>query len=226
MVVGMDVDELKSRMRRDYQNEVVSYPMPAPQPRPQLPPVAARKPRVVKKIRQNNRKLWIIVVIGGMFLIGGVVGVWFLRPHPIPAQAPVSTGPVPAAISHAVNFPVYYPDQKKLPAGYVLDINSFSLPIQNGVAYNVNYDTNKKIVFSVQIKPADTEIQSFNGNYIPLRIDYQTPIGQAEIGAYNNHGDVQTMVSVPTKTNAWIIITAPYNINQDQLKQVLGSLRQ
>lgn len=167
--------------------------------------------------------LWLIIV----FVIAGVAtGAWLhWRPHQT-HTLPKPASPVPAAVSQAVSFPVYYPDQAKLPAGYVLDLNSFKTPVKNGVAYSVSYGNNQKLVFSLQAKPSANELESFKANYIPLRIDYQTDIGQAEIGAYNNHGNVQTLISLPTKTNTWIIITAPYDTNQDKLKKVLNSLKQ
>jgi hypothetical protein len=109
-----------------------------------------------------------------------------------------------------------------LPPGYNLNTNSFNLsPDKKGVYYSVSYGANKKIVFSVQVKPTDNELQSFNSNYIPLRVDYQTPIGQAEIGAYHS----QTLVSLPVINGPWIVITAPPDINQDQLKQVLRAIK-
>jgi hypothetical protein len=159
-----------------------------------------------------------------LVVAGGITGAW-MHWHHTAAQTTANTSPVPKSVAQAVNFPVYYPDPQKLPAGYTLNTNSFTSPVKNGVTYSVSYDNGKKIVFSIQVKPTDSELQTFNSSYIPLRIDYQTPIGQAEIGAYNNHGDTQTLVSLPTKTNSWIIITAPYNIDQGNLKKVLSSLK-
>lgn len=137
-----------------------------------------------------------------------------------------NTSPVPESIRKSVSFPVYYPDPKKLPAGYTLDTNSFKNPVKNGVTYNVNYGGGR-VVFSVQAKPSATELDSFTASYIPLNNIYQTPVGQARLGAYNNGGKIatETLVSLPTDKNVWIIVTAPYNINQDQLKEVLSSLR-
>jgi len=147
---------------------------------------------------------------------------WLLWRHRQIGGKPItSTSPVPDSVSRSVNFPVYYPDQKKLPADYRLNSGSFTAPVKNGVNYSVSYGNGKKIVFSVQTKPADSELQTFNSSYIPLRVDYQTPVGQAEIGAYHN----QTLASLPVVNGPWIVITAPPDINQNQLKQVLSSLK-
>lgn len=148
-----------------------------------------------------------------------MAGAW-LHWHHSSTPPVVKTSPVPKEVAQAVNFPVYYPDPKKLPAGYSLNTGSFSSPVKNGVSYSVSYGSGQKIVFSVQTKPSDNELQSFNGNYIPLRIDYQTPIGQAEIGAYHS----QTLASLPVINGPWIVITAPSDINQDQLKQILNAI--
>jgi len=171
---------------------------------------------------KSRKNLWLIVVLVLFLVIAGTAVGWAHWHQPKkPAQAPF----VPASISQAVDFPVYYPEQAKLPAGYTLDKGSFSSPVKNGVTYSVSYGANKKIVFSLQTKPSDNELQSFNSNYIPLRNDYQTPNGQAEIGAYNNHGTLETLASLPVSNGPWIIMTAPQDIDQNQLKQVIASLR-
>jgi hypothetical protein len=129
--------------------------------------------------------------------------------------------PVPASVSSNVNFKIYYPDQARLPAGYRLDLGSFRSPVKNGVAYSVSYGNGKKIVFSVQTKPSDQELQSFNTNYIPLKLDFQTALGQGEIGAYNG----QTLASLPIVNGPWVVVTAPDDVNQDHLKHVMRSLK-
>lgn len=153
-------------------------------------------------------------------LLGTAIGIVILGSASSYYYATRTIGLVPKDISKAVSFPVYYPDSKKLPSGYVLDTASFSSPVKNGVAYTVQYDDNKKIVFSVQAKPADNELQAFRGNYIPLRIDYQTRLGLAEIGAYHS----QTLVSLPIIDGPWVVATAPSDTDQTKLKQVLDSL--
>ncbi len=176
-------------------------------------------------LEKRSKRQWFFWPVILLVIAGAAAGSW-LHWHHKTGSAPKTTSPVPVSIAQAVNFPIYYPDPKKLPPGYRLNVNSFNSPVKNGVTYSVSYDNSKKIVFSLQEKPSENELTSFDNNYIPLRIDYQTIIGQAEIGAYNNHGNIQTLVSLPTRTNAWIIITAPYNINQDELKHVLNSLKQ
>lgn len=164
----------------------------------------------------SNRSLFlIIIVIAALVLAAGAFFFW-----------PKTPSPVPVNVQRAVSFPIYYPDQEKLPTGYTLNKNSFSTPRSNGVAYYVSYGQNKRIVFSAQKKPSDSEMNLFYKSYIPLRSEFKTPVGKAEIGAYDNQGKVTTLVSLPVdNTNTWLVITAPSDIDQNKLKQVLSALR-
>lgn len=147
------------------------------------------------------------------------VGIWKYQ-NTKQKNAPVTMSLIPAAVTKSVNYKIYYPEQSKLPSGYTFNQDSISSPVKNGVAYSVNYHENKKIVFSLQPKPSDSELQSFKSNYIPLRNEVLTKLGRADIGAYNQ----QTLVSLPLNEGPWIVVTAPSDINQDELKQVLNSL--
>jgi hypothetical protein len=173
------------------------------------------------ELDKGAKKRWFLWPAVLLLIAAVALGAW-LHWHNTPKPIAVNTSPVPAAVAQAVNFPIYYPDPQKLPPGYQLDLNSFRSPVKNGAAYTVRYGDGKKMVFSVQAKPSDSELQTFKSSDIPLRIDYQTPLGLAEIGAYHS----QTLVSLPVDGGPWIVITAPPDINQDQLKAVLRSLRQ
>jgi hypothetical protein len=166
-----------------------------------------------------DKKVWLSVALIVLVLAGALAGAVVLSQQPKKTRGPIS--PVPASISHAVNFKVYYPDQSKLPVGYIFDKNSFANPVKNGISYSVNYGNGSKIVFSLQTKPSDNELQTFNGNFIPLRIDIQTPLGQAESGVYRE----KTLASLPITNGPWVVVTAPKDINQQQLKQILSSLK-
>ena len=132
----------------------------------------------------------------------------------------VTPDPIPSTIRKSVNFTVYYPGSKKLPVGYTLDARSISAS-KNAVILSVNYGHNDQIVFTEQPLPSNTDLLTFYAQRIPLRNNLTTPVGQAAISALNN----QTFVSLPAD-KTWIIITAPDNINQAQLKQVLMSITQ
>jgi hypothetical protein len=201
----------RSRFRGHKQSEeiIINSPqksVPIPAPVSELP--EAQQPTA--KTKRDLLPLISLVLMLALFIGGGT----WLYVHK-------NSSPVPKAIRQSVDFPVYYPDPKKLPSGYTLNLSSFKTPIKNGVTYSVSYGNGKQLVFSVQPKPSPAELQTFDGNYLPLKTTYQTPVGQAEIGAYN----LKTLVSLPTSSSTWIIITAPPNINQGQLKQVLSSIK-
>lgn len=167
------------------------------------------------------RTVMIISMVSSLLILLGS-GIWYVRVH---NKVNTTSNPIPAYIAEAVNFRLYYPLQKDLPAGYRLDLNSFKRPVQNGVTYTVVNNENQKVIFSLQPKPSDADLQNFTSSYIPLHNTYQTPSGQALLGAYNTKEGTETFVSLPTNSSTWIIVTAPYNIDQAQLKQVLSSLR-
>lgn len=163
----------------------------------------------------RSKKKFFVIFLILIIALGSLGGWWFwLR----------GTSPVPKSLRQSVSFAIYYPEQKKLPAGYSLDTKSFSSPQRNVIIYRVNHGGDK-LVFSVQPKPSDSEIQKFNSSYIPLRNAFSTPIGQAQIGAFGGSKSIQTLASLPTYSGPWIIVTAPSNISQDQLKQILLSLK-
>lgn len=172
---------------------------------------------IVKRVLLKFRKYWAVAALVILIL---AISLFIL----LKSGLERGRSPIPQSISNSVSFPVYYPDPKKLPTGYVLSPESFRVPQKDVVLYSVNYGKDKKLVFSVQPKPSDTYINNFHANYIPLHSDFQTSIGKAEIGAYNNTGNLQTLVSMPADDRIWIVITAPADIDQNQLKQVLRSI--
>jgi hypothetical protein len=132
-----------------------------------------------------------------------------------------NTSPIPKDIQKSVSFPVYYPDTSKLPAGFSLDKSSITKPQPDVVVYSVKYGNGKKIIFSVQKKPSDSDIKAFNSQRISLHTEVSTPIGKAEVGAI---GD-QSVTSLSTNSKSWIIITAPYEMSYKKLTPVLNALR-
>lgn len=133
--------------------------------------------------------------------------------------------PVPENLRDELSFPVYYPAEEKLPAGYYLDRGSFSSPQKDTLIYKVRNGA-ETLIFSVQLKPADSEIQNFYTNVIPLRNHLLSSLGPVEVGAYNNKGTIQSVASLPiSKDPTWVIVTYTHDISDDSLKQVLESLK-
>jgi hypothetical protein len=135
-----------------------------------------------------------------------------------------ASNPVPADIRHKVSFPVYYPEQSQLPAGYSLNQSSFRLANSQGeaVIYSVSYGNGQELIVSVQKNPSGAELAAFVKNYIPVHRELLTHSGKATIGAIGQ----QTVASLPTDSGAWVLITAPADAyGTDNLSQVLKALR-
>ena len=192
----------------------------APVQQPQQP--VSSTPHSNKSRKLAKAGSFVVSTLITLALIAGTAAVFIVYKN-------IYSSPVPKNISKQLDFPVYYPDQKKLPKGYLLNASSFKIPQQGVLLYSIDYGNNKRLVFSVQKQPSDDEIQAFYANYIPLRNKIHTVLGDAEIGARNtqdtNKPITQTVVSMPTNKGSWVILTAPYDINQNDLKQTLNSLK-
>lgn len=180
---------------------------------PPAEPKAAQRPVKKRFFTSAWKRKSLFAGMAGFILIviiaGGVL--YLINSH---------SSPVPSQLTKDVNFPIYYPDPKKLPAGYTLDRGSFTSPAPGVILYAVNYNGGK-LIFSIQQKPSASELKSFNTQRIPLHTSLKTKVGEAVIGAIGN----QSIVSLPTNSNAWIIVTAPYATDQAKLADVLNVLR-
>ena len=135
-----------------------------------------------------------------------------------------SVSPIPKSISSAVSYAVYYPANSRLPVGYSLDKSSIELVNPKVVILVVKYSGNNMVVFNEQANPGASVISQYQTNYIPIHTTVWTPLGNAILGAYNDGHSIKTVASLPVTNGPWIIITAPSNINQTKLKEVLDSM--
>jgi hypothetical protein len=169
---------------------------------------------LLKPSRKISRWPYVALGLGVVVIVAGLV-VWFVTKQP----AGTLPYPIPKSEAKQLGFDIYYPSQKLLPNGYNLNKSSFETTNQV-LIYSVYYGNGKKIVFSNQAKPTNAQIQDFYTRDLPLSTTLQTSIGLATIGAVN----LQTIVSIPTTTNAWLIATAPGDINQQALDKVIKSI--
>lgn len=160
-------------------------------------------------------RLALAVVLGALLAVAGIYAYRHYAGLP---------GPVPKSIRSALAFPVYYPEQRKLPAGYRLDSGSFRLAEEGVLLFSVSSSHGKQLIFSEETSPGQEVINKFNTLAIPLHTPLYTALGQANVGAYGSGSKLQTIVSLPISHGPWLIVTAPANIGQDTLKQVLQSL--
>lgn len=171
-------------------------------------------PQHIKRSKRSPGKRTLIISAAVIVIIAAVAGGVVAYQHFSPDKV------VPEALAKQMSFPVYYPDPKKLPAGYTIDEKSFTSPEKDVILYAVDYNGGK-LVFSVQPKPSSAELQAFNTQRIPLHTTLKTSVGTAVIGAISN----QSIVSLPTNSNAWIIVTGPYATDSHRQADVLKALR-
>lgn len=167
------------------------------------------------RMRAFTKRL-VLVLLCALAVVGLTIGVHdMLGGH---------TSLVPKNIRNSIDFPVYYPDIKKLPHGYSLDTKSFRLAQPGVVLFAVTYDDGKDITFSEQQQPSSNDINKFVSSYIPINTTLQLALGQAKIGAYGSAPNIRTVVSLPIHNGPWLIITAPSNVSHDDLAKALQSL--
>lgn len=129
---------------------------------------------------------------------------------------------VPKKIQKSVDFSIYYPGT--LPAGYVLDTQSFRLADPGVVIFAVAHGKGKSIVFSEQDQPSASDIDKFITTYLPLNSEVKLPLGQAKVGAYGSAPNIRTVLSLPIRNGPWVIVTMPSDISHDDLVKILAAL--
>jgi hypothetical protein len=190
-------------------------PVIRPLPRTHIDSIyAPNQPIVPQKDHKPKRLKWLFIAIAIVLVIAAAA-----THHFVTKNNNVLPLPIDKASAQTLGFDIYYPNQKLLPEGYVLDKKSFYYSNQT-IIYSVIYGNNQKIIFSDQVKPSSADLQDFNAKNIPLHTTENTSIGTATLGAIGS----QSIASLPTKTNAWLIITAPGDINQQVLDKVLNSV--
>jgi flagellar basal body-associated protein FliL len=176
-----------------------------------------RPNKAVAPTARDNRRILLmsVVVVVLLALLAGLT-LFFVHNHR-------SGNPVPADVQSAVNFPIYYPRQSNLPAGYTLDTTTIRLAQPGVVIYSVRKG-GQQMVFSEEETPDGSVIDKFTSSYIPLHNTITTDLGKAAIGAAGQGAHLQTVVSLPIAKGPWLIITAPANTKQSEVKQILQSL--
>lgn len=159
---------------------------------------------------------YIGIVLGAVIVLG--LAFWAF------SHGQIATNPVPKDIRKSASFAVYYPDENKLPKGYAIDKGSFKQADGGVVLFSLSYSNGRSLVISEQPQPAPDIIEKFKASAIPVSNKISTALGQAAVGAYNSGNKIQTVTSLPITNGPWLIVTAPADINQNELKQVLQAL--
>lgn len=159
--------------------------------------------------RLKRRWPWVVAVVA-VVVVAAAIAAWLLF---------VPRSPVPDDVKKAVSFPIYYPEQSKLPSGYTLDTKSFTASDQVAM-YIITYGSDQRLIVSVQKRPPEDEIAYFYKNTIPIHKDVVTVNGTAAIGAVGQ----QSITSLPTNDQSWLIIMGPPDVNKDELSRVLQAM--
>jgi hypothetical protein len=122
------------------------------------------------------------------------------------------TNPFPPTIRPA-GYTLFYP--QTLPAGFYVDKASFE-QTSTVTTYTVIYDSSKKLIFSIQAKPAGFDFDGLHQDAKKLK----SSIGQAYAGAI----DGRTVVSIPTD-DSWLLVGVPSDIKTSTLETVLSNLQ-
>jgi hypothetical protein len=130
------------------------------------------------------------------------------------------TSPISEVIKKQVKFDVYYPDPAKIPAGYSVDYSDISVTPQ-ALIYTINGHALLKLFVSEQTKPPEVQLHYFYTNQMQLHTDIKTNVGTAAVGAIG----AQTVVSLPTNTNTWLLISANQPETAASLRQILVAFR-
>lgn len=129
--------------------------------------------------------------------------------------------PVPRQLRKSVSFPVYYPVNGRLPEGYALEPSSFRLAQPGVVIFSISHTGGQHLIFSEEAQQPSGTVSDFVKNYIPLHSALNTRLGTAQVGAYGRPPDLRTVVSLQINKGPWLVITAPSDISQDDLKKIL-----
>jgi hypothetical protein len=169
--------------------------------------------------RHANKKaqLWAVVVI---IIIIIVIGTFLLaaqaRRH---MQSSLVNSAVPYGIRQRVDFTIYYPDNNKMPAGYRYNPSTLHAT-KNAADYAIDKDGTQLFAVTIQSKPSAAALQTFYTHNLPLSTIIVTPIGTANVGTIN----LQSVISLPTNGNSWLILTTPQPIQTATLTKILNAM--
>lgn len=218
----MSDEDLRGRFRRDYTKELIGQTRPpkkapvAHTPKNHLDNIAAitsddlnSRPRKVKK-HKNRFKLL------KLFLILTLIGILCTAGYYYYAQAQV----VPKNIQDQAEIPILYPT--KLPEGYSIAKNSFSVTNGNIISYYAESQGSNRLLFTVQTRPSNFDFEQFYAKSLTNRTKFSTPLGEAAAGTA---GD-RLLGSLATE-RSWILITTNNpSITIENIVIALRSLKQ
>lgn len=160
-------------------------------------------------IKPGRKKLYMAL----FFIFIGLVGIgayyYFVMAR---------NNPIPASVQSAVSLPLYYPE--KLPEGYILDENSYTVSGEIVTFHAVNQQ-NRKLIFTIQPRPPTFDFPTFYQKGLSSTEQFTTPVGQAAIGK----AQTKLIGNLVTETS-WVIVSADNDkVSSDDLRLILNNLR-
>jgi hypothetical protein len=206
MIVMASGDDLRERFRSGPPGQWRSTSH-----EPALNPPTVTQPIIdnTSPIKPGRKKLYMAL----FFVFIGLVGIgayyYFVMAR---------NNPIPASVQSAVSLPLYYPE--KLPEGYVLDDNSYTVSGEIVTFHAVNQQ-NRKLIFTIQPRPPTFDFPTFYQKGLSGTEQFTTPVGQAAIGKAQTKliGNLVTEIS-------WVIVSADTDkVSSDDLRLTLNNLR-
>lgn len=235
----MSDEDLRGRFRRDFTQEPIRTGSPRPPkpqksaavPAPQQPqsklaqsteedtlasikplPQAVSMPKTKRSRRRGRgifKKLFIFLLVLVFLTAAGYFGYLYKQKQTI----------VPANIKKEASIPILYPN--KLPAGYKIDKNSFSVTQGNLITYYAADTNNNKMVFTVQAKPSNFDFAKFYAQGLTNTNKFTTPLGEGVIGKASGR-----LVGSLTTGNTWVLISSNSNsVTADKIQYALQNLK-
>jgi len=162
---------------------------------------------MLKSFRIMPKKIIIICLVVLLALLVILVGFYYSSNK----QTLNGSTKTLAQIKQQADFNIYIP--KNLPKN--LDFSESTISYnQNLLTYTVNKNNAERLTLSQQIKPAQIDINYFNG------LRFETNIGKAS----TNTNDSTISTAIITKDNVLILITSPESVGLDNIKALINSL--
>ena len=113
-------------------------------------------------------------------------------------------------------FPLYHP--ARLPEGYKADKTTVSM-VASVVTYQIKHAAKEPLLVSLQPRPNNFDVESFNKEVISEGISLTVPAGTATIGRLR-----ENQVASVLTNETWVLISDPNLIPQQDLKFIVQNL--
>lgn len=166
-----------------------------------------------RPVKSSHVRHWLSIAAGTTALLIGLMAWWQLTAR--------DTGPIPRTYAQHVSYPLFYPT--RLPAGYMVDRNSFETRDKSVLIFSIKASDGRTIAVAQQAKPPDAPIHSKSSTPIkvPGERTFTTGIGDAYVSLW---GD-KYVADISTAAGTWIILNVTH-FTADEAAAVAQSFTQ